>query len=702
ACVREALLHFRPRALAVELPEALGSAFCEAVERLPYYSVIAYDTPARPGEEPQPTFVLVEPSDPFAEAVRTARSLDIPVHFVDLSVGGYPLVREPLPDPYTVWRLGLRACWEAFARTPRRRAAADVLRERHMAALLQDIPGPVLLVCGMAHARGILEEIRAGRAARGRHFPLLQPRIYNPDPDSVREIAGEIPLVMVVYEWLRAGPGPEETWTDPPPPEEEEKHPPRPETPLDRITEADALRALESLLGMRRNQEGERKIHLTPQAERAVAAYLARLRDPRLRMPWQKGPAPPPDPSPAPQNPGSTRIFKFRAVAERRSQLRDFYAGLAQSAGLDRQRLLLALFDKAAEFYKENTNEEIRRWQMRVLTQFARNYSRLTGALLPDLFQAVVSARGVADDNYAYEVWDLGSFYPWEDSSSRYPGIKIRAGEVWMDTRKVTFRRRFPRLRERLVRVPVRPRPREDRPGEWAEQFERGTICSYPPEDVVIEEYGLYLKKKALHLLSAERSRVEPFTTSILDGIDMRETIRNWPEKHRVYVREFQKVQGGAGSVILIFDEDLEDRRFPWKMTWHGEHEQESDMAFYATPPQARIVGPGIARCEYGGLVLTYPPGRVFDVWSDPMYGEARCKSEVLLMAGLEYSQEKHVVYVASRPPRSHFRSLASRLGKKIVFIPIGQMSPVTLKKIRVFHVLSGHHLRRIAKDYIW
>ena len=51
---------------------------------------------------------------------------------------------------------------------------------------------------------------------------------------------------------------------------------------------------------------------------------------------------------------------------------------------------------------------------------------------------------------------------------------------------------------------------------------------------------------------------------------------------------------------------------------------------------------------------------------------------------------------------RSVFRTIASRLGKKIVYLPIGQLSPVSLKRIRVFHVLSGHHLRQIAKDYIW
>jgi hypothetical protein len=71
-------------------------------------------------------------------------------------------------------------------------------------------------------------------------------------------------------------------------------------------------------------------------------------------------------------------------------------------------------------------------------------------------------------------------------------------------------------------------------------------------------------------------------------------------------------------------------------------------------------------------------------------------------MAGLDYSIHRHVVYVAAKPPRSIFRTLASRLGRTIVYIPIGQLSPVALKKIRVVHVLDGYDKRDIAKEYLW
>ena len=59
-------------------------------------------------------------------------------------------------------------------------------------------------------------------------------------------------------------------------------------------------------------------------------------------------------------------------------------------------------------------------------------------------------------------------------------------------------------------------------------------------------------------------------------------------------------------------------------------------------------------------------------------------------------------VYVAARPPRSIFRSLAYRLGRSILYVPIGQLSPTKLKKLRVVHVLDSHQRRREAKEYIW
>ena len=99
---------------------------------------------------------------------------------------------------------------------------------------------------------------------------------------------------------------------------------------------------------------------------------------------------------------------------------------------------------------------------------------------------------------------------------------------------------------------------------------------------------------------------------------------------------------------------------------------------------------------------MSYPPRRMYDVWHDPDYEGCRTKAEVLLMAAIDYAVKPLISYVGSKPPRSQLKSYARRFGKKIVYIPIGQLSPVTLNKIRAFHVLDGYDKREMADEYIF
>ena len=367
----------------------------------------------------------------------------------------------------------------------------------------------------------------------------------------------------------------------------------------------------------------------------------------------------------------------------------------------DRQRALMRLFSEAARHYRQETGETVHPWQRRAFFRFARNYALISGRLQPDLYQLLTAARGCIDDNFAYAMLRLARCYPWQQGESAdLPLIRLTAEELWGGARTLRFRP-LERRSKGLSGLGCLKRRKEQRPGEWLEGFDDPSICSYPPEDIAIEQYGAFLKRKGTLLKAEEQARVEPFSTSLLDGIDMRETLRNLHEG-RIYVREARRGQGDVGVVVMIFDEDRQQQRYPYLMTWLGEHNQESDMAFYATRPEDNIVGPGICRCEYGGFMLSYPPRRLQDVWQDPDYAPARSKAEVLLLAALDYSRERQIVYVAPRPPRSIFRQLAARYGKSVCYIPIGSISPLRLKRLRVMHVLAGRDKREIAKDFIW
>jgi hypothetical protein len=371
-----------------------------------------------------------------------------------------------------------------------------------------------------------------------------------------------------------------------------------------------------------------------------------------------------------------------------------------EGAFLDRQSLIYRLFSEAARHYRQETGESLHIWQKRSFFRFARNYALQGGMLMPDLFQLLAAARGCIDDNFAYAFCRLATCYPWQLESSDLATISISPEELWGGSRHIRFRPRQKRTKG-LSQLGLLKRKRETRPGEWLEGFDDPSICSYPPEDIAIEEYGRFLKRKGCMQLSEEMTRTEKFSSSLLDGIDMRETLRNI-HTGAIYVREQQRVTGGVGCLVVIFDEDRKGGRYPYRMTWLGEHEQESDMAFYATNPEENIVGPGICRCEYGGFLLSYPPRRMMDVWHDPDYRHAATRAEVLLLAALDYSIEKHIVYVATKPPRSIFKQLAFRRDRKIVYIPLGSLSPHKLKQMRISHILSGKDKRQTAKEYIW
>jgi hypothetical protein len=384
--------------------------------------------------------------------------------------------------------------------------------------------------------------------------------------------------------------------------------------------------------------------------------------------------------------------------------LQDRYEMFRQSdepGFLEKPRIQMQLLKDAEVEYVKNTGDKIEHWQRRMMARYTRNLASISGDLMAGVFDLTVAARSVVDDNYAWEVWQMANRYPAQkDASDMLETANLSGEEIWMNTKKLRLRRRLPRPKQRLVPRGLKPRKKEKVAGEWAKQTDGNAICSYPPEDLVIEDYGRFLKKKAKSVLSEERMRIEPFTTSILDGIDIRETIRNWHQA-KIYVRQLDKVTGDVGAVVVIFDDDRDDR-YQYLTTWLGEHQNESDMAFYSTHPFEHLVGPGIGRAEYGGFLMTLPPRRMFDIWSDPDYDFAINKPERLLMAALDYSVQRMVVYVAAKPPRSIFRSIAAHLNRKIVYIPIGALSPTKLKKLRVVHVLDSYDRRKEAKDHLW
>jgi len=359
----------------------------------------------------------------------------------------------------------------------------------------------------------------------------------------------------------------------------------------------------------------------------------------------------------------------------------------------DRHRLLYRLYKQAAVPYTEETGQPFAGYNIGNLMKFAHNYALMSKRLVVDLYQLITVAKGCVDDNYAYSVWELATEYPFFLNIDGLPEVDLTAEQLWGYSKNVHFR-----LKERS-RKAFKKRQEQSKGFYRFRSPALFGICSHQPEDIRIENFGRFLKKRGKQLLMEAATRSIPFSSSLEEGVDTRETIRHWFQR-KLYVKVKGRPPGEVSSVVIIFDED-DKEHYPWRGCWLGEHEQESDMAFYATPLAAQLVGPGISRCEYGGFLLSYPPRRLEDIWNDPDYEGCYNKAELLLMAAIDYASSSTVIYVAAIPPRTAIKTFATRFGKKIIYIPVGQLSPRTFYKLRIFHVLDGHDKRAIASEYI-
>ncbi len=368
---------------------------------------------------------------------------------------------------------------------------------------------------------------------------------------------------------------------------------------------------------------------------------------------------------------------------------------------------------------------------LQLYLQYVRNLALMDHRLTPDLYTLVSAAKQMAGDEFAISLLRTAKSYAFQEeqpgSGWTTDGPAISAGIDKMEFPDG----RIARGKNRLQGSPLmwrslwlRPRPARVKSRQWALQWNPFRQCSWPPEDNRIESFTRHVREQARAILGADLARVEKFTTSVKDGVDLRETLRHWytghqrPEQHgpnvsgrstrpgrsnriEVYVKEIPPARGNVEVVVFLFDTPADPEVYSWQSTWYAEHDQESTLCFYASPYQQRMVGPGIGQSRYGGAMFLFPPRPIPNIWEDPALSFSRTLEERIIAGAALHSREPHIVLVSPIPPLERWRRIARQFHRRLVSIPLSRFSGQTVDRLRHFHVLNGHEIRSYATRFI-
>ncbi|RJP26878.1 MAG: hypothetical protein C4527_14445 [Candidatus Omnitrophota bacterium] len=349
-------------------------------------------------------------------------------------------------------------------------------------------------------------------------------------------------------------------------------------------------------------------------------------------------------------------------------------------------------------------HEPLHNWvtplRLQVLLQYVRNLTLMNARLTPDLYTLALAAKQVCGDTYAVSLVETAKLYPFQHIDDQ-EGAAFGVGKASFPAGDVgVVKNRLEGAPVVWKNLPLKRIPEKEKQTQWRQRWNPFGICSWPPEDRRIESFNTHVRETAQALIGAGLARSEKFTSSLKDGLDIRETFRNW-YTNNLYVKEIPPSRGTVEMVVFLFDLPADPQKYTFCTTWYAEHEEESTLSFYSTPIGEQFVGPGVAQCLYGGCFFLFPPRYLPDIWREREFMQYHTLEERLLAGAFFHSEQKNVAVVSPRPPLAAWKLLARKYRKKIIPIPLSRFSQQLVDRLRVFHVLNGKVVRSYAGRFI-
>ncbi len=336
-----------------------------------------------------------------------------------------------------------------------------------------------------------------------------------------------------------------------------------------------------------------------------------------------------------------------------------------------------------------------------VYLQYVRNLTLMERRLTPDLYTLVVSAKQVGGDAYAIALMEAARDYPFQKEEAGLDTLALGIDQAVLEDDQVMNMRN--RLSETLFEwrsLDLKPNPEQFKQEQWKYTWNPYGQCSWPPEDEKIESLNTHVREQSKLLLSNDLARTEKFTSSVKDGIDIRDTLRNW-HTGDIYVKEIPPSRGTIEVVVMLFEMEPQPERYVWRQTWFAEHKKESTLCFFATNYMDNMIGPGIGQATYGGCMMIFPPRPIINIWEDPRLFTGETLAAKHLEAAFFNSRARHITVVSPGPPKASWRRMARQYKKRIIHIPLKRFSVQTIEHDRQFHVLNGKHIRSFATRFI-